>query len=883
MNFISYSTINFMLDKKIYLEQIKKGFEQGFDALKKSKETGFFELEYPYNDGFLDFNRPPFIDFFDPVELERKYYIFSAIENINFDLLKNDFTKLNDFLLEESYKYGLIKGAVFALNELGEKVDTNLDLELEPLISIIMPAYNDEDSIGYAIESVLTQTYKNIELLIIDDGSSDKTGEVVFEYIKKDERVRYLHQTNTGVAGARNRGVKESCGEYIKLCDSDDVLMPYALEMLVRGLKYADETVKFIYDDYGLYFPEEDRLVKSPMVKPISKNHAYQIQLVGNAYPVGSVLINKEALINVGCFDPALNGTDDYDLWNRLLLKYNAYKLQLTIAYFQFCYSSQLSADLEALRCYTDLSAIKLVKNIDLSEVISNYQEIVKMMLNRADLSPITIYYINNFFYKNEKITLAEKDFINSELIEKSNKFTLNHYDNLFSNPSESNYQNIEKIACNYINTSKLRNKLNKLSFFDNETKEAIFDFHAYNKFYHHITNNNETDGHLVFSTAWQYSLIPSKWIEFFNTKLDQIFVPSKFVKENLSNLGVIEDKIKVVGYALNNDIYRKKTTNYELNTGKTFNFFCISKFTFSSGLDLLIKAYTEEFSPSDDVCLIFMNDFIYDYERKIELEELAKNTNLPKMVIRQNNFIKEDLADIYNSIDTYVYPYRLESFGSNVAEAMLCEKPVIVTQGGGTDDFCNEENTFLIETEGSSNEFEIYGAESNENSYNFLLPDINHLKKLMRYVFDNKNNIKLKNSREAIINKYSEKSLLDKISNNLNNLKKEPIIRKDLNIVKEKLYGKAETYFKGNDFANAEKTFIDLSKYDKKDEYYYKLGICQYELEKYEEAIFSFSLLMEIGLINKEICIFMANSLEKIGAFDEAKDFKIKAKELNH
>lgn len=875
-----------MLDrdyKKEHSEQIKKGFEQGFNALKKLKQTNTFEIEYAYNNGFLDFNKTPFMDFFDNKELERKYYIFSAIENINFSLLKTNFEKINDFIIEESYKYGIIKGAVFANNELDNVIDANLELETEPLISVLMPAYNDEDSIGYAIESVLNQTYKNLELIIIDDGSSDKTGEVVFEYVKKDDRVRYIYQVNTGVAGARNRGVRESCGNYIKLCDSDDVLLPHTLEMLVRALKYTDDNVKFIYDDYGLYYPEDDNLIKVPMAKPNSKNQAYQIQLVGNAYPVGSVLIDREALIDVGMFDPALNGTDDYDLWNKLLLKYSAYKLQLTIAYFQFCYNSQLSADLENLRCYTDLSSSRLVKNLDLDEVISNFPEIIKRMLNRVDLAPTTIYYVTEFFYKNKKISQKERDFVNLQLLKNSNNFTLNHYDNLFLNPSDSNYKDIEKIACNYINSSKLRNKLNKVSFLDKETNNSNFDFHAYNKFYYQIMNEKEDEGHLVFSTAWGYSLIPNKWIDIFNTKIDQILVPSKFVKENLSNIGVIEDKIKVIGYELNHDVYKNKNTNYDLNTGKKINFLCISKFTFSSGIDLLIKAYTEEFLPDDDVCLILMNDFVYNYEKKLELDELARNKKLPKIVIRQNSFIKEELADIYNSISAYVYPYRIESFGSNVAEALLCEKPVIVSKGGGTDDFCNEENAFLIETEVCSNEFELYGVESNEESYNFLDPDINQLKNTMREIFKNTKSIKKRSARESIINKYSEKAIFNKINNNLTCLKLEPIIRKDINLVKNKLYVKAEKLFKNNDFENAEKVFLDLSKYEKKDEYYYKMGLCQYKLKKYEDAIFSFSILMEIGIINKEICTIIANSLEKIGSFEEATEFKIKAKELKN
>lgn len=101
-----------------------------------------------------------------------------------------------------------------------------------PLVSVIMPAYNVEKYIKYAIESVLCQTYRNIELLIIDDGSEDRTSEICYYYEQNDTRIHYEKQENSGAAAARNHGMRIAKGEYILFMDSDDSMHPQTIEIL---------------------------------------------------------------------------------------------------------------------------------------------------------------------------------------------------------------------------------------------------------------------------------------------------------------------------------------------------------------------------------------------------------------------------------------------------------------------------------------------------------------------------------------------------------------------------------------------------------------------------------------------------------------------------
>ena len=107
-----------------------------------------------------------------------------------------------------------------------------------PKISIIVPVYKSEKYITRCIDSILAQTFTDFELILVDDGSPDNSGAICDEYASKDSRIKVIHQANSGAAAARNTGIKESIGEYLMFCDSDDYVSPMWLERLVS---LADE------------------------------------------------------------------------------------------------------------------------------------------------------------------------------------------------------------------------------------------------------------------------------------------------------------------------------------------------------------------------------------------------------------------------------------------------------------------------------------------------------------------------------------------------------------------------------------------------------------------------------------------------------------------
>lgn len=119
----------------------------------------------------------------------------------------------------------------------------------KPLVSVVMPVYNSEEYLAHAVSSVLAQSYDNLELILVDDGSTDKSGAICDDFAAKDERVVVLHKTNGGICSARNAGLDAARGIYIAFCDNDDEYLPGLIEdnVAIAEERGKDE-VRFLRD-----------------------------------------------------------------------------------------------------------------------------------------------------------------------------------------------------------------------------------------------------------------------------------------------------------------------------------------------------------------------------------------------------------------------------------------------------------------------------------------------------------------------------------------------------------------------------------------------------------------------------------------------------------
>lgn len=117
-----------------------------------------------------------------------------------------------------------------------------------PLISVIIPVYNVGNYLIHTINSAINQTYRNLEIILVDDGSTDRSGDICEDYANKDSRIRVIHQDNAGLSAARNAGVHDSSGEYVTFLDGDDLLASEAIKILLdAALKYGADVVTSSY------------------------------------------------------------------------------------------------------------------------------------------------------------------------------------------------------------------------------------------------------------------------------------------------------------------------------------------------------------------------------------------------------------------------------------------------------------------------------------------------------------------------------------------------------------------------------------------------------------------------------------------------------------
>lgn len=119
-----------------------------------------------------------------------------------------------------------------------------------PLISVIIPVYNTEQYLSSCLKSILSQTFNNFEVILINDGSTDQSGILCDEFVKQDSRIKVFHQENAGVSAARNVGLKYAQGKWITFVDSDDELMPDGLEVMINMVQGGSENVDLVLAGY---------------------------------------------------------------------------------------------------------------------------------------------------------------------------------------------------------------------------------------------------------------------------------------------------------------------------------------------------------------------------------------------------------------------------------------------------------------------------------------------------------------------------------------------------------------------------------------------------------------------------------------------------------
>jgi glycosyltransferase involved in cell wall biosynthesis len=184
-----------------------------------------------------------------------------------------------------------------------------------PLVSIIIPVYNGSRYLREAVDSALGQTYRNCEVIIVNDGSTDggKTEEIALSY---GSRIRYFAKENGGVATALNRGIREMRGEFISWLSHDDVYYPHKIQSQIDSMSHEQPPV-VLYSDYDI-IDADSTYIRTNRSGPVDPDQ-FRLALV-TSWPINgcTALIPHACIRSAGMFNEQLMTTQDYDLWFRM-------------------------------------------------------------------------------------------------------------------------------------------------------------------------------------------------------------------------------------------------------------------------------------------------------------------------------------------------------------------------------------------------------------------------------------------------------------------------------------------------------------------------------------------------------------------------------------
>lgn len=202
---------------------------------------------------------------------------------------------------------------------------------MDPLVSVIIPTYNRAAFVAKAVESVLNQTYKRMEIIVVDDGSTDNTYEALKRY---EGRIRYIYQQRSERSRARNRGFRHSRGDYIAFLDSDDLWLPTKIKRQVR-IFLEEPEVGIVYTDIEFIDKNGSPYGGNICWEALKRRRAslYEDLMSENVISgsTSSVLIRRECLEKVGLFDETMSACEDLDLWRRLAQHFQFSKIDMQL------------------------------------------------------------------------------------------------------------------------------------------------------------------------------------------------------------------------------------------------------------------------------------------------------------------------------------------------------------------------------------------------------------------------------------------------------------------------------------------------------------------------------------------------------------------------
>ena len=275
-----------------------------------------------------------------------------------------------------------------------------------PKVSVIIPCYNAMRFLPKAVDSVLQQTYQDFEIVMINDGSTDRIE--AWADTLEDKRIRFISQTNQGLAAARNQGIEQARGDYIAFLDADDLWHPSKLEKQVSVLE-EDPDAGLVYT-WVLLVDEQDRPLKK--IWEISyEGDVWKILTEGNIIACGSVPMMRSTCVkSVGRFDKLVFLAEDWDFWLRTAAQYPFRVVREVLVYYR-----------------NNLDSLSRIQGNDLDEKLQDIEESYRLLISKAFRSaPQKIKYLEARSQALVSLSMAWKALKNPA----SDRYLVKHYQN---------------------------------------------------------------------------------------------------------------------------------------------------------------------------------------------------------------------------------------------------------------------------------------------------------------------------------------------------------------------------------------------------------------------------------------------------------------------
>ena len=431
---------------------------------------------------------------------------------------------------------------------------------------------------------------------------------------------------------------------------------------------------------------------------------------------------------------------------------------------------------------------------------------------------------------------------------------------------------------------SDILNNINEMPPFVNYNIYSIYNIYSA-PFY--------KDSYSIILGLWMYNTIPENWKEPLKN-IDRMWVPSEYSKNCMSNF-IPSKRISVIPPGIDGNIFNNTGESYKIPSSKKVKFLFTGDISWYSGFDLLFKAYTEEFSPEEDVTLVILKhhmlqenyfiktDFVQDKYTNMNLQKIFTYQSLPdtpEIVYLQDYLNIDQLAGLYRASSCLVYTFRTESLLLPVLESMFSGTPVITTKFGPATEVCNDSNCYILEPR------LIKGTNQALNNQNMMTEpvfaevDIMDLRKTMRNIYNNYTQAqeKAKTAYAEVRKKYSIDNTIKFILKELKSIPKTPII-KQLN---HSILFEGFNALEENKFDRAEEIFNNVLEYSPNDSSA-NLGVGSVYLNagQYDKALYHLAISIKTNPSRIESYSLMAFTLFALNETELAYLFFKKLAEL--